>query len=224
MSKIKIYYHVTPQPYWTEFYQHKIELMKSVGLWDAAEKISICLHYEPGCVEEIKQYVGPEHKVEFIFNLDSVRPYGEQYTNLRLKDDCDNFSSNYYIFRLHNKGINHYNTVNWPANKIIAEEMDYNTINRWQDCVIRLEQGYDAVGVNWVRQPWPHFKGNYWWAQSDYIKRISRLIPPHENGMKQQILGGGWTIHDAESWIGTGNPRAYDILRETDEIGDHPDL
>lgn len=224
MQPIKIYYHLTPQPFWDEFYTKKIELMKQVGLWDAASEIVFCCHYDPTSVDQIRSYVGEDSRVRYTFSPDSIRPFGEQYTNRILKKETDSNSDSFYIFRLHNKGLNHYNTVNWPSNKIISDEMDHHYIVRWRECVNKLDEGYDAVGTNWVRQPWPHFKGTFWWVKSEYIRQLTMLKAPHENNMVQQIPGGGWTVHDAESWIGTANPRAYDILRETDEIGDHPDL
>ena len=223
MNPIKIYYHLTPQNYWEEFYTKKIDLMKSTGLWDAASEVIFCLHYDTASIDKIHEAVS-DHKVRIVYNPESIRPYGEQYTNLTIKQEADDGDDDYYIFRFHNKGINHYNTVNWADNKAIADEMNYHNINRWQECVDKLDQGYQAVGTNWVKQPWPHFKGNYWWVTADYMRTMTPLQPPHISGGIQQIKGGGWTIHDAESWIGTGTPRAYDILRGTDQIGDHPDL
>lgn len=224
MKPIKIYYHLTRQAYWDLFYSKKIDLMKSVGLWDAASEIICCLHYDETSVSDMKEYIGEDTRVRYNYSSASIKPFGEQYTNLLLKKEIDVSTEPFYIFRVHNKSLNHYNTPNWENNKIIADEMDHHNIVRWQDCVAKLNEGYEAVGTNWVKQPWPHFKGNYWWTTSDYIKRVPILKPPHETGGVQQIIGGGWTVHDAESWVGTGGPRAYDILRETDEIGNHPDL
>jgi hypothetical protein len=221
MSNLKLYYHITVQPYWQEFTSEKIDRMKSVGLWDAFSDIVFCVHDN---VDQLRQEYQTDVRVRFIDHPEAVRPYNEQYTNRTIKQQTDADTSEYYILRLHNKGINHFNTPTWPANEIITEEIDQCTIDCWRTIVEKLDQGYEAVGPNWVKQPWPHFKGNVWWATSNYVKRLTILKPPHELGFQQQITGGGWTIHDAESWIGTAGPKAWDTLRHTDQIGDHPDL
>lgn len=215
---------MTPGPGWREISSDKIIRMKQCGLWDRFDQINICTHYEENAFDILKNELANDQRVRFIYHNDSVRPYGEQYTNRTMKHEIDNDPNTSYIFRFHLKGHNHWNTPNWPANNEINKLLDYNLIDRWQEVVAKLDHGYEAVGTYWVKQPWPHFKANVWWANSKLIKRLKLLKMPHENNFQQQITGGGWTVHDAEAWIGTASPKAYDMFRETDEIGDHPDL
>lgn len=224
MATLKLYYHLNPQPFWEQFTIERIDLMKSTGLWDAFDEIILCINYSDSIIEPLRTITDNDPRIRYVYSEDAVRPFGEQYTNRVLKKEVDSTNEHFFVCRVHNKGLNHYTGSDWPRNKILKDELDHNNIVRWQDCVKKLEFGYDAAGCNWVRQPWPHFKGNFWWATSDYIRKLKLLPPPHEMGFVQQIRGGGWTVHDAESWIGTADPRAYDILRETDQIGDHPDI
>lgn len=215
---------MTPGPGWREISTDKINKMINCGLWNSFSQINICTHYNEGEFDILKKELENDVRVRFIYHTDSVRPYGEQYTNRTLKLEIDQNSESSYIFRFHLKGLNHWGTINWPSNNEINQLLDRHLIERWREVVEKLDQGYDAVGTYWVKQPWPHFKGNVWWATSDYIKRLKLLKMPHENNFQQQITGGGWLVHDAESWVGTANPKAYDMFRETDQIGDHPDL
>ena len=54
--------------------------------------------------------------------------------------------------------------------------MDNNLIYRWSECVELLNNGADAVGINLRPKSHvglhPHFSGNAWWAQSEYIKTL----------------------------------------------------
>jgi hypothetical protein len=228
MKKIilKLFYHIVVDPItnWQEFTDQQITRMKVAGLYEEFSEIIFCVHVESQEFNLLKDQYANDQRVQFIIHSDSVRPFHEQYTNRSIKKYIDNDTEKSFILRAQNKGITHFNTPNWPANAIIKEEIDYHTIDNWRIAVEKLAQGYDATGTNWVKQPWPHFKGNVWWATSDYIKRLTILRAPHEVGFRQQILGGGWAIHDAESWIGTCTPRSWDLLRNTDQIGDHPDL
>jgi hypothetical protein len=61
-------------------------------------------------------------------------------------------------------------------------------------CLARLEEGYDVAGTYWRMEPDPHFSGNFWMATCAYI----RTLPPIRHTNR----------HDAEKWIGLGNPRA----------------
>jgi hypothetical protein len=152
-----------------------------------------------------------------------MAPFNEQYSNKTLKIHSDQDSEPSYILRYHMKGI----TI-WPRIDDYDELLDYHNVTNWKSVIEKLDQGYDTAGVWWVKQPRPHFVGNIWWTTSDYVKKLTLLKMPHEVGGKQQLpaLPGNlnciWTIHDAEMWVGTANPKAYDLLRDTDQIADHP--
>jgi hypothetical protein len=52
--------------------------------------------------------------------------------------------------------------------------MAYFNVEKWRDCVKKLEEGYDTTGVclhenvRKTKRKW--YYGNFWWATSDYIK------------------------------------------------------
>lgn len=49
--------------------------------------------------------------------------------------------------------------------------MEYFCIERWRDCVGALA-GCDACGCDINYNPWPHFAGNFWWANASHLLRL----------------------------------------------------
>lgn len=223
MTPIKIYYHTPAHAYWEDFYSYKIQRMKRSKLWDAASEIIICDPYDSDSLTQIKDHIGNDDRVRYVSFDDAVKPFGEQYTNRLIKQEAMADDESYYIFRLHNKGITRYNEPDWSVHKEWADNIDHHCIDKWQECVTKMDEGYDTVGINYYRHPWLHFSGNSWWATSEYIKKLPQLRMPHETGGVHQIPGRGtWTIHDAESWIGVANPLGFDLETESSEPIDHP--
>ena len=103
----------------------------------------------------------------------------------------------YGILYLHTKG------VTTPDNLCIddwRQYMTYFNVNQYQKCFDMLDE-YDSCGVDLVSEPATHYSGNFWWANSSYIKQLPTIdeikfpkIPP--------ILS---IRHNCEFWIGMGN-------------------
>jgi hypothetical protein len=55
--------------------------------------------------------------------------------------------------------------------------MEYFLIEKWEDCILKLKD-YDTCGVN-LNTELPsiktHYSGNFWWANSSYIRKIPRF-------------------------------------------------
>jgi hypothetical protein len=77
--------------------------------------------------------------------------------------------------------------------------MEYFNLNCWQWCVEALNYA-DTAGVNirtYARVK-VHFSGNFWWANSSYIKTLKELT---EEAYEREV--NRW---DAEFWIGSNEP------------------
>ena len=48
--------------------------------------------------------------------------------------------------------------------------MEYFNLERWEECVATLKE-YETCGVE-LQSEDSHYSGNFWWATSDYIKRL----------------------------------------------------
>jgi hypothetical protein len=101
--------------------------------------------------------------------------------------------------------------------------MEFFIIDNYQHCVKWLLNDYNVVGCNWTPVSWikPHFSGNFWWANSDYINSLKKLSPPSErivgacSEFSGLTYGKYWSdvwnqiedrgIFDHECWITSGN-------------------
>ena len=124
------------------------------------------------------------------------------------------------VLYCHTKGI----TDRRPFQDTWRRSMTIGVVERWRACVEKIERGYDTVGCHWLtpqsyRQivSSPFYGGNFWWAKADYIRKL----PEPTTG----------TRHEAEAWLGRGDPNAFDVrpgfpmwgtfLREAQETADH---
>lgn len=84
--------------------------------------------------------------------------------------------------------------------------MTYFCIEQWRQAVVRIEEGYDAAGVNWrPRSEMPHFSGNFWWASSDYIASLPDPLSP------DYYKSDGDCRMRYEFWMGLGHPKALSL-------------
>jgi hypothetical protein len=91
---------------------------------------------------------------------------------------------------MHAKGVSDQHCEN-PNVSDWRRLLDHFAVDRWRDCAAALED-HDACGVNWHREPAPHFSGNYWWARPDYLRRLPLRVGPAN--------------FDQERWIGLSQP------------------
>ena len=100
-----------------------------------------------------------------------------------------------YILFFHTKGITH----NDKPSDDWREYMGYFAIERWRDCIEKLNEGFDCCGVMWNKDTpigsFPHFSGAFYWAKASYI-----------NTLNHDYLDSAWRFH-MEFWIGS-NPDA----------------
>ena len=98
---------------------------------------------------------------------------------------------------------------NSPINEHWRRSMTRHAIGSWMRCYLLVQSGYDTAGCHWLTPARHHdpptypvttpmYGGNFWWARTGYLKRL----PPPGNDYR----------HQAEEWIGLGNPRAFDLL------------
>lgn len=111
-----------------------------------------------------------------------------------IKNHAANNPEDYILF-FHTKGISHNNQAidDW------RHYMEYFVLDRWRDCVQKLDEGYDCCGVLWNKNTpigeFPHFSGAFYWATAKYI-----------NTLNHDYIESDWRYH-MEFWIGS-NPNA----------------
>lgn len=82
------------------------------------------------------------------------------------------------VMYLHSKGItavdNHLKNGNVNVFKNYyywRKFLEWGVVEKWSQCCFLLNR-YDTIGVNYFNEPSPHYSGNFWWANSSYIKTL----------------------------------------------------
>jgi len=82
-----------------------------------------------------------------------------------------NDASNYYLYYFHTKAVSR----SEPLFTNVRQTLNYYTFMQYQ-MNINLLNYYDAVGCSLSIYPKIHFSGNFWWARSDYLNKLSEPI------------------------------------------------
>lgn len=137
--------------------------------------------------------------VDHVLELGSIGQF--EFPTLAAMQSCARRSPEKNYLYIHTKG------ASTPDNLAILDWRHYMThfcVNKWEQCVDKLSEGHDCVGVDWRTDPCPHYSGNFWWATGKYlaslpdIAELGKPDAPHVISVR----------HNAEFWIGMGNPKA----------------
>jgi hypothetical protein len=189
IMKIAVFYHIYQYGPWEAIFNDQWKAISESNLLHAADLIHI------GINGKIFGESGNPHiKVRF-----NPNPQMEESDTLK---DLSSFALNnpeYKILYIHTKGASNYtkNVNDW------RNMMNYFCIEEWRDCVKLLNE-YDAVGCNILTDAavdiaQPHFSGNFWWANAEYISKLDYSYLNHPNRLAREF------------WIGTGNGNMYEI-------------
>lgn len=108
----------------------------------------------------------------------------------------------FFAFYIHTKAVSHPIS---EGGKHWRDYMNYYNITRFQDNIDKLKEGYDTCGVKLIPPgnfPY-HYSGNFWWANSDYIKTLK---PIHKLDTTNRF--------EAEMWICSNNPNAATLCQK----------
>jgi hypothetical protein len=109
----------------------------------------------------------------------------ETSTLQKIWNDCNEASDDFEVLYFHAKGVTSLkrhldkNDNDFGYDVLInyfhwRKFLDWSVLENHANCLdILSEKNVDIVGANYTRWPSPHFSGNYWWANSSYIKTLS---------------------------------------------------
>lgn len=118
--------------------------------------------------------------------------FGEMNTIKFIWDFCQT-APNSQILYTHSKGASKHGNANIKA---WVDYMEYFLIENYDECLEQLTK-FDTVGVDYLPAPMPHYSGNFWWANSNYIK----IHKSFEEGLKHSIINDPrwycefWLLH-----------------------------
>lgn len=196
--KLIHYYHIYAEGLWRPIVKDHLTALTTSGLAGVGEaEIRIGIVGHPDNREKVKAYL-TESGVPY--EVHSEAPIGWEQITL----DRIDLSEDARILYCHTKGAAFQNSLSVPWRRSMTEGLVY----RWRRAVTLLETGnpgqwipVDAVGCYWLPYnggPPRHFSGNFWWANTDYLRRLPRPV----------AASSRW---DAEMWVGQGNGLMYDL-------------
>lgn len=175
-KKIAIFYHCAIMGEWEAIDKQITERLEKSGLLDRAD----------------------------IFIRNECKDIGLfEFPTLELLDQFAIYHPDYYILYLMNKGASR---TKIEAIDDWRECMLYWNVERWEDCVKKLNEGYEAVGINVVDTPYRHFQGNFWWAKAKHLTRLGNI---KDIKVKEDKTLGIGERHKAEFWILSQDCKVY---------------
>jgi predicted O-methyltransferase YrrM len=236
IKNISVFYHFyVPDTSvdWVWWIDEQMELLRSTGLADAST-VNMCITIPLGLVNQKNNYTYDQLVINYIkenysfVNILDVRNVTDQpnlfegQTLARLYDHCQKTDG--YVLYFHNKGMTSYGTHVPGGLHDWREYMHYFNIEKWEDCVAKLDEGYDCCGVNWLveknltnkafteeqRFLCYHFAGNFWWANNKYIRTLPNPLEIDKYANYEYLMSKLKTYRYAfESWIGTEKTKEY---------------
>ncbi len=170
-----IFFHVYLKSGYSRILIDKFKKFKSSGLYDSANKIYLTLY---GDIELNSEFLNElkdmYSKIEYAIISNAVFNNEPDTLNLMLKK-ANEYESNTPMLYLHTKGLSYTNPDVKKNVEAWVRYLDLYVINKWKECVDSLKDN-DSAGGFYVEDP-KHFQGNFWWANSDYLKNLPKLTP-----------------------------------------------
>lgn len=211
----KFYLHIPELPGFQPVFAEMIDRMYRSQLIDAVDEVIFCVN---GVLANVEIAYLPLLPVSDKFRVAHVNGDASkwEYPTINLiKQEADASESIDFVGYAHLKGLSRpddLNAVDW------RHYLTYWTVDRWEENIEKLNEGYEAVGVNWMDYPWPHFSGNFWWASTNYIRRLPHLVDPTKITMGVDStylpnvkLDSGNFRFEHEAWIGSATPNHYQL-------------
>lgn len=182
---MEVYLHTYCRKDYRHIVLDKIRKIKLAGLWDNMEKLFIPVS---GMREQDKEFFEDlkllSNKIKIFEHINPVFD-NEPDTLNYIKNRAENFETNKPILYMHTKGVTYDHPVLNKNVKGWVRYLDLYTIAHWEECIDALNL-YDTAGSMYSPVPMKHYSGNFWWANSDYIKTLPTLdkenIKPLERG------------------------------------------
>ena len=168
-----IFFHVYLKSGYSRILIDKFKKFKNSGLYASTNKIYLTLF---GDVETSSEFLNDLKdmypKIEFSVITNASFNNEPDTLNLMIKK-ANEYETNTPMLYLHTKGLSHTHPDTKRNVEAWVRYLDLYVIKEWERCVKALENN-DAAGGFYVEGP-KHFQGNFWWANSDYLKNLPKI-------------------------------------------------
>lgn len=166
----------------------------------------------------------PDHQYRpYFFKKDEAM--NELPTLQHLWDYCVNADSNEPVCYIHTKGVT---APGHRKSRLWRETLNYWILHKWKDNLHLLAthdlSGARAFTLKLDGIELPHYSGNFWWATSDYIKKLPSPIEYLDNyRLDYSPDGSDFKRFGCEFWVGSSNARLGVVdnfpINHIDQIG-----
>ena len=168
-----IFFHVYLKNDFSHILLNKFKKFKSTELYDKSNKIYLVLF---GDIEKHEEFLTDlkdlYSKIEYAVIANKEFDNEADTLNFMLKK-AESYEQNTPMLYVHTKGVSYTHPLIKKNINAWVRYLDLYTINRWEQCVEGLKDN-DAAGGCFISDT-PHFSGNFWWANSDYLKGLPRI-------------------------------------------------
>ncbi len=183
---IKIFLHIATMG---EYQKIGTELINSIidnGLLLKSDELNICIvgdgHFN-------QEYNNSKIKIHKVGNINEY-----EFPTLQLIEESINIDDNIKILYINGLGV----TNNTIFKQSWRKYLSYFNITKHNDCIEALDNGFDTCGVDWRTNPVPHYSGNFWWANSTYLKTLPKIQTINKHDSPKALT----LRHNAEMYIG----------------------
>lgn len=184
-DNIIIYFHIATIGQYQEIVDEIILSLTKTKLINLAKTVNICIVGNG-------EIVLPNSENILIKRSENIA-LGEFFTLKLIEDYCNKTETNDKILYIHTKG------VTTPNNECINDwrkYMLYFNVEKYEDAIKDLDT-YDTYGVDLVSEPTKHYSGNFWWANTNHIKRLPSIDDISKSNAKSILT----PRHNAEFWL-----------------------
>ena len=206
--KIKLFSHMIDIGCGKDITTEQADLLEKTGLLDEVEHAYFFAHFNADNYSWLEERWKDKKNVDILHYSQDYQPWYEATSVNYLQEYCHMNDEEFYVCFITHKGASHGpgGHQNW------RKYMQYWNIEKWKECVAKLDEGYDMCGAAFLNNPpHPFYAGNFFWAKASYLRKCRRLKTPPENMFKPQFEGQPHHRFDLECWHGSGNPNAYDM-------------
>jgi hypothetical protein len=204
-----IFFHVYLKNDFSRILLNKFKKFKSSGLYDKTNKIYLVLFGDD--IELHSEFLSELQdiypKIEFAAISNQEFNNEPDTLNLMLKKASE-YEKNTPMLYLHTKGTSYNHPVIKKNIDAWVRYLDLYVINKWEECVKALEEN-DAAGGFYVEDP-KHFQGNFWWANSDYLKGLPRINTSNVNYLNR---GEFWILSQTDKVYAVSGPTPVDMYQ-----------
>ena len=173
MALIIGYIHVCQMGNWHLPFDMIMTKVKECGLYDASSEIRIGVVNNHNFVINDHRFNDP--KIKIVAHGPSCNYERTTLHHMRKYSKHDSSCQYWYC---HTKGITHFDNNDLNKKHCVLDWINlmiHWNIVKWRIATEKLFT-HDTYGCDHTNNPEPHFSGNFWWANSHYIKTLSKKI------------------------------------------------